>query len=342
MKFSRLLPLLFSVEFLGVVLFVFATGFPPFDDATEVDLSVHMAQHFLIVFAGILIAYPRYGRRLANGGPRGKLPPALALLASALVIVYWHLPGPWDSAVLDPAVHFVEHFSFLFVGLMCGSWILLLSDSAKIGALQAVFFGHMGYALALISPWNAQVYPLYPLSDQVILGWALLLTGPLVYIGIGYLIARNPDWLAGLTGKTGTGAKRETFLNRVRVPRWVAPSLSVAFVAALVIYFAATAFALGTAQPPPGGTVVYINESPVSWQYSPQAIRVVMGVNATVSWVSRSISYDTVTSRDGAFGSGAIPPGGTYTHTFTSPGTYQYYCLYHPWMTGTVTVLPSG
>ncbi len=39
--------------------------------------------------------------------------------------------------------------------------------------------------------------------------------------------------------------------------------------------------------------------------------------------------------------SGVIPPGGTYTLTFTAPGTFKYYCLFHDGdegMTGTVTV----
>ncbi len=31
--------------------------------------------------------------------------------------------------------------------------------------------------------------------------------------------------------------------------------------------------------------------------------------------------------------------GDTYMFTFTVPGTYQYSCQYHSWMTGTVTVV---
>lgn len=339
---SRPFRFLLSTDFLGVMLFVFATGFPPFDDATEVDLSMHMLQHVLIVFAGVLVAYPRLGRGLMKK-EGGRLPAALALLVSAVLIVFWHLPVPWDAAVLDPAVHVLEHLSFLAVGLLAGSWLLLLSDSGKIGALMAAFFGHMAYAVALISPWGVQIYSLYALPDQELLGWALLLTGPTLIAGVAYVIARNPDWLGGFSGPVRLeGRKRQTFLNRVRVPRWVPPALSFALVAALVVYFAATAYALGTAPPVQGGTTVYISETPVSWQYSPQTVRVVAGVNATVTWVSRSIAYDTVTGSGGTFGSGAIPPGGTFTYTFTAPGVYSYYCQYHPWMTGTVVVIPPG
>ena len=333
--------ILLSTEFLGVLLFVFATGLPPFDDVSEIDLTTHMLQHVLIVFAGILIAYPHLGRGLLKKGGGGWFP-GLALLASIGIIVFWHFPGPWDDAVLNPGVHALEHFSFLGVGLLCGSWLLLLSDSAKIGALMAAFFGHMGYAVVLISPWGSQVYTLYSLANQETLGWVLLLSGPSLVIGIAYVIARNPAWLGGFSAATGDrGARRATFLNSVKVPGWVAPALSIVLVVALAGYFAAAAYALASPQQGHGGLTVYISETPVSWQYSPQQIKVVLGVNSTVTWVSRSISYDTVTDRGGTFGSGPIPPGGTYAHTFTAPGVYDYYCLYHPWMTGTVTVESS-
>lgn len=37
-----------------------------------------------------------------------------------------------------------------------------------------------------------------------------------------------------------------------------------------------------------------------------------------------------------------IPPGATYDVTFTAPGEYQYFCIIHPNMTGTVTVVDPG
>jgi len=330
---------LYSTELLGLLIFVFATGFPPFDDATEVDLTMHMLQHVVIIFSGVMMAYPHLGRRLIRQGG-GVWAPRAALMVSAAAIVFWHFPSPWDEAVLNPAVHFVEHVTFLGVGFVSGSYLLLLSDSGKIGALMLAFFGHMGYAVVLISPWGTQVYALYSLPDQVTLGWVLLLTGPSLLAGVAYVIARNPSWLGGFSSPKGTGVtRRVTFLNRTKTPRWVAPVSSLILVLVLAGYFGATAYALASPQQVGSGARVYISETPVSWQYSPQQIRVVLGVNATVTWLSRSISYDTVTARGGTFGSGAIPPGGAFTYTFTAPGVYEYYCQYHPWMTGTVTVV---
>lgn len=327
-----------SRVFLGVVLFVFSVGLPPFDDLSEVDLATHMLQHVLIVFAGVLVAYPLFRRR---GEGSGGLVPWVSLLASSGLIVFWHLPVPWDTAVLNPAVHVLEHLSFLGVGVLLGSWIRLLSDSAKIGALLAAFFGHMVYAVLLVSPWSGQVYSLYSVPDQAILGWALLLTGPSLLIGVAYVIARNPSWLGGFSGSPATAERRQTFIDRVKVPRWAVPGLSLLLMVGLLGYFGMAAVALAGQHPSPtmGGATVYIQETPVSWQYSPPQLRVVLGVNNTVTWVSHSISYDTVTSTTGAFDSGPIPPGQRYTFTFQSPGTYEYYCAYHPWMQGTVVVL---
>lgn len=36
------------------------------------------------------------------------------------------------------------------------------------------------------------------------------------------------------------------------------------------------------------------------------------------------------------------PPNDSFSVTFTEPGTYEYHCMLHPWMKGTVVVEPSG
>ena len=41
---------------------------------------------------------------------------------------------------------------------------------------------------------------------------------------------------------------------------------------------------------------------------------------------------------NGLFDSRAFKPGQSWTHTFTKPGTYTYFCTIHPWMDGVVTV----
>jgi len=61
-------------------------------------------------------------------------------------------------------------------------------------------------------------------------------------------------------------------------------------------------------------------------------------VNTTVTWVNNDDSPHTVTSNTNLFDSGMLNKGQTYTHQFTAPGIYDYFCTIHPQMTGTVIV----
>lgn len=79
-----------------------------------------------------------------------------------------------------------------------------------------------------------------------------------------------------------------------------------------------------------------------SLNYSPSTIKVVIGVNSTVTWVNQDTAIHTVTATDKSFDSGDIKPGASFTFTFTTPGTYTYGCIYHAWMKGTVVVEQSS
>ena len=69
--------------------------------------------------------------------------------------------------------------------------------------------------------------------------------------------------------------------------------------------------------------------------FSPANITIAAG--STVIWTNSGGISHTVTD-SGKFDSGNLPPGATYSHTFTTPGTYHYVCIYHPYMVGTITV----
>ena len=185
------LGMLYSVPLLGAVLFVFSIGFPPFDDATTLDLTTHMIQHIIIVMAGVMVAYPLHRKGyFARIEGRNFALPGLGLII--VIITFWHLPANWDGAVLDPLVHAVEHFSFLLVGILIGSTLQTLSDRAKIDVLIVGFFGHFGYGLVLISTYL--IYPLYSLADQGVLGIVMFSVGPFYWTGILYIIFRNRAW----------------------------------------------------------------------------------------------------------------------------------------------------
>jgi len=351
MKIKPALRMLYSVPFLGLVLFTFSVGFPPFDDATTLDLTTHMIQHIIIVMAGVMIAYPLHRKgyfRPIEGRHSG----LVGLGAIIVMITFWHLPEFWDAAVLNPLVHAVEHSSFLLIGILIGSSLQTLTDRAKIDVLVLGFFGHFGYGLVLIS--NYRIYPLYSLADQGVLGIVMFSVGPFYWTGILYLIFRNRTWFREVSSSgiepfevpspPIRHAEPEGRSRLRRGARLVNAISSVVLIALLVGFYASSAVAITVAPPPQqssSSVQVLIVETPVTWNFYPASVTVVIGVNSTVTWISHSLAYDTVTGVNGTFDSGSIAPGSTFSYTFTSPGTYVYRCVYHPWMTGTVKVLSS-
>ncbi|HXX72084.1 MAG TPA: multicopper oxidase domain-containing protein [Candidatus Acidoferrales bacterium] len=98
--------------------------------------------------------------------------------------------------------------------------------------------------------------------------------------------------------------------------------------------------------PVTGSVSVAINSgsalNTTSIYFSPPTITVVIGVNNTVIWTNDDSAEHTVTATNNSFNSGYIEPGQSFTYTFTTPGTYTYYCTIHPWMKGTVIVEAAG
>lgn len=58
----------------------------------------------------------------------------------------------------------------------------------------------------------------------------------------------------------------------------------------------------------------------------------------TVTWTNGDPLAHTVTATEGAFDSGEIAPGESWSYTFTKAGTFDYACTPHPFMTGRVVV----
>jgi len=75
--------------------------------------------------------------------------------------------------------------------------------------------------------------------------------------------------------------------------------------------------------------------------YLPYETNVAMG--ATVSWINDDSAAHTVTSGtvdavSSVFDSGLFLAGDVFEFTFDEAGTYDYFCMVHPWMTGIVNV----
>lgn len=75
--------------------------------------------------------------------------------------------------------------------------------------------------------------------------------------------------------------------------------------------------------------------------FNPSSVTIPVGT--TITWTNDDTAAHTVTSgkdvtHDGVFDSSLFMAGKTFSHQFDSAGEYPYYCLVHPWMTGTIIV----
>ena len=72
-----------------------------------------------------------------------------------------------------------------------------------------------------------------------------------------------------------------------------------------------------------------------NFTFAPQKLTVKAGT--TVTWINQDDIPHTVVST-GHFRSKALDTDDKYSFTFTTPGTFQYFCGLHPHMQGTVVV----
>jgi plastocyanin len=70
--------------------------------------------------------------------------------------------------------------------------------------------------------------------------------------------------------------------------------------------------------------------------YVPNNVQIAVG--GTVIWKNVDSAAHTATDVNGAFDSYLVNAGKSFKHKFDAAGTYEYMCIVHPWMKGTVTV----
>jgi amicyanin len=92
-----------------------------------------------------------------------------------------------------------------------------------------------------------------------------------------------------------------------------------------------------------GGVLVARAASPATavsidnFTFTPQSLTVKAGT--TVTWTNKDDIPHGIAATHNAFKrSPALDTDDSYSFTFTTPGTYQYFCYVHPHMTGTIVV----
>ena len=110
----------------------------------------------------------------------------------------------------------------------------------------------------------------------------------------------------------------------------IAKHIRVAAILAATVFAAAATLPAASARAPE--TEVKID----NFAFAPQ--RIVVQAGTTVTWINADDAPHTVASSTKVFKSGALDTKDKFSFTFTTPGTYEYFCSLHPHMTGTVVV----
>jgi putative membrane protein len=176
-----------AAAFAGAMLALLAAFASPIDGLGDDYLfSAHMVQHVLLgdiapllLLLSLSRVIMRPATRRLQGVERALGPfasPATGLVLWIGVIYLWHIPALYDAAVESPALHLLEHASFMAAGLalwwpliqpvpmrrrMTGMQPLLYIASAKAGLAT----------LGLILTWSSTaLYPYYERTPRI---WGL-------------------------------------------------------------------------------------------------------------------------------------------------------------------------
>ena len=202
----------------GIVTLMVALA-SPLDAMADLLFSAHMVQHLLLILvaAPLLIlgapvvpalwALPRARRRALGRwwhratGARSVLhaltAPATAFVLHFVALWFWHMPAPYQAALRSPAVHAMEHLSFLGTALLF--WWAVAPSLGRLrgseGAGILIVAGtllHSGALGALLmfarAPWypaheaGARAWGMTALEDQQLAGLIMWIPASLVYI----------------------------------------------------------------------------------------------------------------------------------------------------------------
>jgi len=121
-------------------------------------------------------------------------------------------------------------------------------------------------------------------------------------------------------------------------------SLVVLFAIASMVAIAPGAFAdhhMQTVTNAPGSSTPGCEDT-ADGCFIPSPVTIPMG--GTVTWENNDTAAHTATGGSategpsGVFDSSLIMAGSSFSHTFEDAGTFDYFCMVHPWMAGTVVV----
>jgi plastocyanin len=73
-----------------------------------------------------------------------------------------------------------------------------------------------------------------------------------------------------------------------------------------------------------------------NYSFAPGELTVSPGTKVT--WSNEDSASHTATATDGSFDTGTLKDGAQASATFSDPGTFTYYCQFHPFMKAKIVV----
>lgn len=73
--------------------------------------------------------------------------------------------------------------------------------------------------------------------------------------------------------------------------------------------------------------------------FAPETLEITAG--DTVLWINEDFAPHTATSSDGSWDTGHLEKGQSASLVFDKPGSFEYFCAFHPHMTGSISVQPE-
>jgi putative membrane protein len=196
--------------FAGVLLLLLDLVSPLDALADQYLFSAHVLQHLLLALVIpplLLLGTPAFDLGRLNKLERAIGQPPVSWLLGVGVMLAWHIPALFNTALANDGLHIVQHLSFLITGTIFWWPILAPLESRRLPALSAIAylfsacvccsllgafltFAPAGLYPAYLNP-RARLWGLDPASDQQLGGMLMWVPGCFVYLaGILWTVKR--------------------------------------------------------------------------------------------------------------------------------------------------------
>ena len=161
------------------LILIFAFVNPVVEEIMFYEEPVFMASHYALVFAGALLGYYYWGKKLKT---------SLIAYLGALIVVVWHLPTLFILGGTVPVFRALDEISLFLGGVLLGMGVANMRLIEKILLLVLWMLGDTTLAVVLVISYPFYVSPSYPLSEEPVTGYAMVIAMTAV---LGFIVFKG-------------------------------------------------------------------------------------------------------------------------------------------------------